>query len=110
MAELSSNRKIEEALSLLNEAARDKKEEFGRILTDKYEHIKDTLTQVAMDKKEIIENATRIAKDRIEEGQEYITEVAQDIDKQVRKNPWPYIGGVAVTALLVGFILGNSKK
>jgi len=50
----NGNRKIDEALQLLNEAARDKKDEFRRLLSDKYLNIKETLTEVAMNNKEVI--------------------------------------------------------
>jgi ElaB/YqjD/DUF883 family membrane-anchored ribosome-binding protein len=32
------------------------------------------------------------------------------VDKSVHRNPWPYIGGTAAVALLLGYILGRNRK
>ena len=84
----NSNKKFEEALQLLNEAAKEKKEDVVKLLSEKYSHIKDALS----------------------EGRDKAGEVFEEVDEKVRKNPWPYIGGVAIGALLLGYILGNQKK
>ena len=39
MSETNSKQKFEEALSLLNEAAKEKKEDIQRLLSDRYSHI-----------------------------------------------------------------------
>lgn len=106
----NSNRKIDEALQLLNEAAKDKKEELRRLLGEKYTTIKEALTEVALNNKEVVGNVRRFTQDAIEEGQERFGKAVDEIDGEVRKNPWPYIGGAAAAALLLGFILGNSKR
>ena len=106
----NSNRKIDEALQLLNEAAKEKKEELRNLLSEKYSSIKEALTEVALNNREVLGNVRRLAQDSIEEGQERFGQVVEDLDAEVRKNPWPYIGGTAAAALLLGFILGNSKR
>ena len=84
----TNNRKFEEALQLLNEAAREKKDEIARLLTDRFDHLKDAVSQ----------------------GRERASEVFEEVDIKVKKNPWPYIGGAAFGALLLGYILGSQKK
>ena len=106
----NSNKKIDEALHLLNEAAKEKKEELRQLLGEKYSHIKETLTEVALNNKEVLGRVKRITQDTLQDGQERIAEAAGEIDKQVRSNPWPYIGGVAAGALLLGFLMGSSRK
>jgi ElaB/YqjD/DUF883 family membrane-anchored ribosome-binding protein len=106
----NGNRKIDEALHLLNEAARDKKDELHRLLGEKYLNIKDALTEVAMSNKDVLEEVKRVAQERIAEGREKVEEVISDVDSQVKRNPWPYIGGAAAAALLVGYIMGSSKR
>lgn len=105
-----NNRKIDEALHLLNEAAKEKKEELQRLLGEKYSNIKETLTEVAMNNKDVMNHVKRIAQDTLEEGQERLGEVAGDIDRQVRSNPWPYIGGAAGAALILGYLMGSSRR
>lgn len=84
----TNNKKFEEALHLLNEAAKEKREEIARLLTDRFDHLKDAVSQ----------------------GRERAVEVFEEVDTKVKKNPWPYIGGAAIGALLLGYILGSQKK
>lgn len=88
MSEVNSKQKFEEALSLLNEAAKEKKEDIQRLLSDRYSHIKDAVLS----------------------GSDRATEVFEEVDENVRKNPWAYIGGAALGALLLGYILGSQRK
>lgn len=109
-AETNSNRKFEEALQLLNEAAREKKEEIQGLLGDKYEHIKDAIQEITTDQRKNLRRVRRLAEDALEEGGEKIREAASELDEELRENPWPYIGGVALGALVLGFLLGSSRK
>ena len=109
-AEVSSNKKFEEALHLLNEAAKEKKDEIQGLLGDKYEHIKDAIQEIASDKAAEFNRLKKTARAAIEEGGEKFKEVAADLDVKVHENPWPYIGGAALGALLLGYILGSSKR
>ena len=88
MIDNNSRQKFEDALTLLNDAAREKREDIQKLLSEKYLHIKDALST----------------------GTDKATEVFEEVDESVRKNPWAYIGGVAVGALILGYILGSQKK
>lgn len=110
-AEVSnSSKKFEEALHILNEAAKEKKEEIQDLLGDKYTHIKDAIQEATEDKLKELNRFKKTAQKAIEEGGEKFAEVAQDLDEKVHENPWPYIGGAALGALLLGYILGSSKR
>ena len=106
----TSSKKFEEALQLLNEAAREKKEEIQNLLGDKYSDIRRIIEQQASKQKQNLKRAQRVAGDWIEEGEEKVREVVSDLDENVRDNPWPYISGIAVGTLLLGFILGSSSR
>lgn len=105
-----SAKKFEEALELLNEAARDKKDEIQNLLTDKYSDIQGLIRKTAKAKVAEASRYKDAAEEMFEEGAEQLKSVASDVDKKIHDNPWPYVGGAALAALLLGFIMGNSKE
>ena len=92
----TSNSKLTEAFELLNEAAKDKRSEVKELMTDKYEHIKQAVLKGTTQGKQILEKAQHVAEEAIVDGEEMVKKTVAKIDKSVRENPWPYIGGVAV--------------
>ena len=106
----ASNKKFEEALQLLNEAAREKKQEIQQLFGDKYTHIRQAIQDVAAEQGDRLKRVRRAANEAVELGGERLQEVVADVEEKVKENPWPYIGGVAVGALLLGFILGASRN
>lgn len=105
-----SNGKISEALELLNEAAKEKKDELKGLITDRYSHIKEAMTSGAEHGKEIIKKTKDFAQEAMVEGEEKVKEVVGNVDKRVRKDPWAYIIGTAAVSLLLGYFMGTSKR
>lgn len=93
------NGKINEALELLNEAAACKKDEIMKLITNKYSDLKGA-----------VESTREKADEVIHEGQVRVRKAAKEMDKNVHKNPWAFIGGAAASALLLGFVLGRASK
>ncbi|MFA5043576.1 MAG: DUF883 C-terminal domain-containing protein [Kiritimatiellia bacterium] len=110
---LSNNEKIAEALRLLEDAAKGKKEELRVLVSNKYHNLKDALGEAELGMAEAMAAAKKrtmaAALQAKDLGLVKAKEIAADVDEQVRENPWPYIGGVAVAALLAGYILGRNK-
>jgi ElaB/YqjD/DUF883 family membrane-anchored ribosome-binding protein len=112
--ENSSNEKIKEALVLLEEAAIEKKDDLKNMIADKCSNLKDMLVNVegkieqplqAFGKK-AAETAICVKDKSIEKTKE----LADVVDEKVHKNPWPYIGGVGLAGLLLGYYLGQKKN
>jgi DNA phosphorothioation-dependent restriction protein DptG len=107
----TSVEKISEALKLLEEAAKDKKDELQNIIKGRYNHLKDALLDkeddVVKALKAARKHAVSAARQATEMGTEKAKELAEEIEDRVRENPWPYLGGVAIGALLIGYILGR---
>lgn len=97
------DKRINEALELLNAAARDKKAELQAAMGVKYTDLASVVSEFAGDLKQT-------ASEKFERGKQKVVDVATDIDKSVHKNPWAYIGGAAAAAMVVGFLLGRSRR
>ncbi len=106
----NSNKKFEEALTLLNEAAKEKKQEIQQLFGDKYSTIRQAVQEAAEKQGERLNRIRQSASEAFEVGSERAKEIASEVDEKVKENPWPYIGGVAVGALLLGYILGASRN
>jgi len=110
----TSNEKIMDALKLLEEAAKEKKDDIRRLVTDKYHNVRNILGDVESDLGQSLATAKKRAVEAAlhakEMGAEKAKQVASNVDEHVHENPWPYIGGVALASLLLGFILGRSSK
>ncbi len=108
-----SAEKIEEALDLLQEAARDKKNELKNLILDKYSELKNTFFDKESELAQNISDTTRHATEGLRHakqvGQEKIQEAASRVDREVHANPWSYIGGIALGTLILGYMLGRRK-
>lgn len=110
----TSNVSITEALKLLEEAAKQKKDELKSVMSDKYIHLRNAIVETEKGFVKSLSaastHAVEAAAHAREVGVEKARELAGDVDVLVRRNPWPYIGGTAAIGLLLGYILGRNRK
>ena len=109
----TSNEKIAEALKLLEEAAREKKDEMRSLVTNKYMHLKDAFRDTEHHLAQSLSDAQKRAVEAMIHAKEVSTEKAKEVatcvDKDVHDRPWPYIGGAALTGLVLGLLIGHRK-
>ena len=79
------------------------------LLKEKYEHFAHELQEALFENKKALDKLKKVTEEALEESGEKIIHVAKDVQKNVKKNPWAYIGAASAMALLVGFILGKKK-
>lgn len=112
--EHTSSESIAEALKLLEEAAKQKKDELKSVLSNKYTHLRDVIVEtegslmksLASAKDHAVQAATNAKEASVDKA----CEISRDVDRSVHHNPWPYIAGSAVVGLLLGSILGRNAK
>lgn len=97
------DKRINEALELLNAVARDNKTELKSAIESKYTDLASVVGQFAT---QIKHRAT----DTYEAGRQKVVGAATDIDTSVHRSPWAYIGGASAVALVSGFLLGRSRR
>lgn len=102
-----STQKIDEALSLLNEAAKDKKDEFSGLVKGKYDDLKKVLMDLESDVESQARHGLDKAKDLSHETADRIRRTATKVDDRVHEDPWKTVGWTVVGALVVGFLLGR---
>jgi len=103
MAEKFEDKRINEALELLNEVAKEKRAELQGMVSEKYSSLKAALGGVG-------EKLEHEARESYAHGKEEVKELASRVEERVRQNPWPYLGGTALGFLLLGLFLARPKK
>jgi ElaB/YqjD/DUF883 family membrane-anchored ribosome-binding protein len=93
---------LHEALAQLNEAAKVRREEVQQLIADKYSNLKSVLGGAAQASTEWVK----------EEGREVGAKAklaASTVDKHVRRYPWHYVGGAAMTGFVAALLLRRRK-
>jgi ElaB/YqjD/DUF883 family membrane-anchored ribosome-binding protein len=94
--------------------ARQKRDELKDVIADRYTHLRSVLAEtegsVAQSLCDAGKHAADVAAQARDAGVEKAREMADDLDQNVHRHPWTYIGGSAVVGLLLGLLLGRNGK
>jgi len=97
------DKRINEALELLNAVAHDRKADLEAAVKDKYTDFTSLVSALG-------DQAKNRATEKYHAGKQRVVDAAGDIDETVHRNPWAFIGGAALTGLLLGLLLGRSRR
>ena len=73
------------------------------------EKITEKVSTVVRESEELMNDVFAAAGKKFTKGKERLDDIISDTDKQLRENPWPIVGGVALSCLLLGYIMGHSR-
>lgn len=99
-------RSLSHALGVLNEAADDSAQEIRRMVNTDYYKLKSVLSEVKPSIKNAFGEIKEVATDSVIQTKE----AAHKVDESVHQHPWMYLGGVALTSVLAGFLMGRKAK
>ncbi len=101
-----NDQRINDAFAVLNEAAKEKKEELAKLVEEKYSNMRGILSQTASRGQNAMNSSKANLRDAVAQGQTRLRESAARADVAVHENPWPYLGGIAIGFGVAGFLLG----
>ena len=101
MAERPEDRRIQEALELLNDAAKDRRAELMGMISDRYGSLRSALVGI---------RGSPPHRVRLSSWQCAADDVASSVDDCVRRNPWPYLVGSGLGFLVLGLLLGRPRR
>lgn len=108
--EHGGTQKINEALELLDELAKEKRSEINQLISEKYSNIQGIMDESKNIYKETVKKTKQGLSEAMVSGEEKIKEISTGIDKRVHENPWLFIIIGISSGFLFGYILGGSKR
>ncbi len=102
-------KKINDALEMLNQAAQGKKEDFSKLLTDKFGDLKKAFHDMESDVSDEASEGLEKLKSLRDSAVGHTKDTAASVDKKVHDAPWISLGLTLVTAVALGVLLGKKN-
>lgn len=114
---------IEEALRVLDEALARPSADLKEMIGEDFQHLKSAIgTQTSSASHSVSDMSHHLrdlgtqafsqlgtfSSDSVATFMNHGKAAVSDVERNIRANPWPYIGGVAVGTLALGFLMGRS--
>lgn len=93
------NGKLKAALGLLNEA-----------VEDRYSALKESIADQAVHGKEIVTKGKEQLMKTLHQKEAAMIKKAEDFNRKVRRNPWPFMGAAALGAFIMGLSLSRKRR
>ena len=109
--------KINEALAILEEAAKDKKEELNKLVGSGYANVRELFAEglkkssQAQEKLgDAVSDGEKIVEETIQKGSMYVQDATNQLEKEIRNKPMLYLTIVSAASLFIGYLLGSKKE
>jgi len=109
--------KINEALEILEEAAKDKKEELNKLVGSGYANVRELFAEglkkssQAQEKLgDAVSDGEKIVEETIQKGSMYVQDATNQLEKEIRNKPMLYLTIVSAASLFIGYLLGSKKE
>ncbi len=73
---------------------------------EKYEDMSGALLDAILEGKRSLHRMQRTASRALHEGSEKVADAAVKMDRKAHRNPWVFVGGAALAALAIGWVMG----
>lgn len=94
---------IQNALQTLNDAAKVSSQEIKTMMERDYKKLRSILSDVKPEVRHVF-------KDLSEDSQQKIHQAKDSVGQSAHQNPWIYIGGATVLAIVVGYMVGRKSS
>lgn len=105
---------IDQALKLLDNAARSHSDEIKRKVVNDYKGLREVITKSEHDKNNQINDYISNLESQYQKLQGKTVDLAKmvsgRVDQSAHKNPWYYVGGAAIAGSVLGLFLSNKIK
>jgi ElaB/YqjD/DUF883 family membrane-anchored ribosome-binding protein len=102
---------IKDALRLIDDVINRDGANLRELITSEYANLRRAINDFAPKMGDKVSDYGTQAVDQAsvyaKQGMEQSRVIASKVDAQVRTNPWPIVGGVALASLALGFLLGR---
>ncbi|MCB0404327.1 MAG: hypothetical protein KDD51_06040 [Bdellovibrionales bacterium] len=102
-----SPEKLNEALKILEQAAREQREEVRELVTEKFHNLKQALESVEPELKRVGNTVVAFANKVGQAGSEEVKEAAKKVNADAHNRPWPYVGVAALAGCIFGYFIAK---
>jgi len=100
--------KIQDALQLLEDSAKESGNDLKSIITEKYKDVESAIENIfGVNPQELFEDTKDNIKDAAKRARKAAKNTIHEVDENVHSNPWAYIGGGVALGAVLGFLLGR---